>query len=253
MRGSICRLRLFPALFLIPITILSAAAPPSQASGQATVSTTNLYQFRVPTPDGIGKFFLNREIARVMGHEGTDWLERPERETEERPDTVIRLLNLKGGDSVADIGAGSGYFTRRLARAVGPRGHVLAVDIQPQMLADLTNRLVRAGITNVSAVLGADRDPGLPPASIDLALLVDVYHELEYPFEMMVAIARALKPGGRVVLVEYRAEDPAVPIKPVHKLSEAQARRELAAAGFQWRGTHRDLPRQHILEFQKQP
>jgi len=240
-------------LSLVPLTIRLAAAPPTPVPAQAIVSTTNLYQSRAATPDGIGKFFLNREISRVMGHEGADWLERPERETEERPDTVLRLLNLKPGDTVADIGAGSGYFSRRLARAVGPRGHVFAVDIQIQMLTDITNRLARAGITNVSPVLGADRDPRLPPASIDLALLVDVYHELEYPFEMLVAISRSLKPGGRVVLVEYRAEDPAVPIKPLHKMSEAQARRELVAAGLQWLRTHRDLPRQHILEFQKEP
>ena len=253
MHHSALRLCLLLAFSLVPLTIRLAAAPPTPVPGQAIVLTTNLYQFRAPTPDGIGKFFLDREISRVMGHEGADWLERPERETEERPDTVLRLLNLKPGDTVADIGAGSGYFTRRLARAVGPRGRVFAVDIQLQMLTELTNRLTRAGITNVSPILGADRDPRLPPASIDLALLVDVYHELEYPFEMLVAISRSLKPGGRVVLVEYRAEDPAVPIKPLHKMSEAQARRELAAAGLQWLRTHRDLPRQHILEFQKKP
>jgi tRNA A58 N-methylase Trm61 len=239
------------ALALLNCGGLSGAEAPSPAVGPVPGTGTNVYRFREPTPDGIGKLMLGREISHVMGHEGADWLERPERETEERPEAVLRRLNLKPGETVADIGAGSGYFTRRLARAVGPRGRVFAVDIQPQMLTELTNRLTRAGITNVTPVLGADRDPRLSPASIDLALLVDVYHELEYPFEMMVAIARALKPGGRVVLVEYRAEDPAVPIKPLHKMSEAQARRELAAAGFEWLGTHPDLPSQHILEFRK--
>jgi SAM-dependent methyltransferase len=253
MRQSALSVNLLLALPLALLALRLSAAPPIPVPGQAIVSTNNLYQFRAPNPDGIGKFFLNREISRVMGHEGADWLERPEREIEERPDTVLRVLNLKPGDTVADIGAGSGYFTRRLARAVGPRGRVFGVDIQPQMLTDLTNRLARTGITNVSPILGTDRDPRLPLASIDLALLVDVYHELEYPFEMLVAISRSLKPGGRVVLVEYRAEDPAVPIKPLHKMSEAQARRELTAAGLQWLRTHRDLPRQHILEFQKQP
>jgi SAM-dependent methyltransferase len=251
--------RLRPGLTLILTLGAFSGAIPIQAEAAtsapnpAIAAPTNYYQFRSPSPDGIGKVFLGREISHVMGHEGTGWLERPERDSEERPDTVLRLLNLKPGDTVADIGAGSGYFTRRLARAVGAGGRVFAVDIQPQMLTELTNRLARAGITNVSPVLGGERDPGLSPASIDLALLVDVYHELEYPFEMLGAMSRSLKPGGRVVLVEYRAEDPAIPIKPLHKISEAQARRELAAAGFEWIRTHRELPSQHILEFRKKP
>ena len=152
---------------------------------------------------------------------------------------------------MADIGAGSGYYTRRLARAVLPGGKVFAVDIQPEMLVELTNRLARTGLTNVLPVLGTVSDPRLPAGSVDVALLVDVYHELEYPREMAEALGRSLKPGGRVVLVEFREEDPKVPISPHHKMSEAQVRRELEAAGFVWVKTHRELPWQHVIEFRR--
>lgn len=205
-----------------------------------------------PRPDGIGKIYLGREIAAVMGHEGAAWLERPEREKEERPAQVLELLALRPGDVVADVGAGSGYFTRRLARAVGPQGKVFAVDVQPEMLAILTNRMAAESITNVVPVLGTMSDPRLAEGTIDVALLVDVYHELSYPREVMAAICRALKPGGRVVLVEYRGEDPAVPIKERHKMTEAQVRRELGVQPLVWERTVSDrLPWQHYLEFRK--
>jgi ubiquinone/menaquinone biosynthesis C-methylase UbiE len=201
-------------------------------------------------PDGIGRFFLGREIAHVMGHEGASWLEREERQQEERPDRLLDLLALRPGDVVADVGAGSGYHTRRMARQVGPEGRVYAVDVQPEMLEILSGRLREEGITNVVTVLGSTADPHLPDASVDVVLMVDVYHELSEPYEMMTALCRALKPGGRVVLVEYRAGDAEVPIKPLHTMTETQVRREMALHPVRWERTVSDmLPWQHYIEF----
>ena len=178
-------------------------------------------------------------------------LENPARDAEQKPQEVMMALGLKEGERIADIGAGTGYFSERLAKCVGPRGRVLAIDIQPEMLSLLTNRMRPLGITNVTPVFGKVSDPGLQPASVDLALLVDVYHEFAFPYEMMQHVCEALKPGGRVVLVEYRTEDPAVPIKPVHKMSEAQVRREMAAQPLEWVETNRVLPWQNIFVFKK--
>jgi ubiquinone/menaquinone biosynthesis C-methylase UbiE len=208
-------------------------------------------------PDGIGKFYLGREIADVMGHEAADWLERPERQREERTDLLIPLLKLKPGDNVADIGAGTGYYTRLLAKAVeanlptGKPGLVYAEDIQPEMLGILTNKMAAAGLGNVRPVLGTLTDPKLPAGSLDLILLVDVYHEFDHPFEMAEAMCRALKPGGRMVFVEFRGEDPAVAIKRVHKMTEAQVRKEMAMQPLAWVETIRALPQQHIIVFRK--
>lgn len=208
------------------------------------------YTYRSPSSDGIGKIYQGREIAQVMGHEGAYWLERPSRELEERPLAAIEALGLAPTAIVADIGAGTGYFATRIARRV-PQGKVLAVDIQPEMLALLGENLAEAGITNVEGILGQPDRPNLPPEGVDLALLVDAYHEFEYPREMMMGIRSALKPGGRVVLVEYRAENPLILIKRLHKLSAAQARRELAAVGLRWIKTDDRLPQQHLLFFEK--
>jgi precorrin-6B methylase 2 len=208
------------------------------------------YEYRQPhDPDGIGKFYCGREIAHVMGHQGADWLERPEREAEERPETLVEALQLRPGEVVADIGAGSGYMTRRLAAKVGARGRVLAVDIQPEMLQLLRDKMTAAGVTNVMAVLGTESDPNLGSNTVDVVVMVDVYHEFELPFEMMTAICRSLKPSGRVVFVEYRAEDPRVPIKPLHKMSEAQVRKEMAPFPLGWIETQEALPRQHMIVF----
>ena len=204
-------------------------------------------------PDGLGKFYLGREIAQVMGHQAADWLERPEREKQERPDLLLPALKLKKGETVADIGAGSGYYTRRLAALVGEKGLVYAVDIQPEMLELLTNKMAELKIHNVKPVLGQLTDPRLPPGSVDLALMVDVYHEFDHPYEMAQALCRALRPGGRLVFVEFRGEDKSVPIKPVHKMTEAQVRKEMAVQPLEWVETIETLPWQHIIIFKKRP
>lgn len=217
-----------------------------------SATATNRYEFRKEhSRDGIGKFYMGREISHVMGHQAADWLERPERDAEEHTEKLVNELVVKPGDVIADIGAGTGYFTRRLARKTGSTGAVLAVDIQPEMLDLLTNQMAGAGITNVKPVLGTVSDPRLAAGSVDLVLMVDVYHEFEFPFEMMDAITRALKPGGRVVFVEFRGEDPGVPIKPLHKMTEAQVKKEMAALPLRWKETISVLPRQHIIVFQK--
>jgi SAM-dependent methyltransferase len=210
------------------------------------------YEYRVDhDPDGTGKFYMGREIAQVMGHLGADWLERPEREEEEQPEKLLTALKLQPGDVVADIGAGSGFFTFRMAPRVGAKGLVYAVDIQREMLDIIGRRMRQGGVRNVRPVLGTITDPKLPPDSADLMLLVDVYHEFSHPWEMTRAMVRALKPGGRLVFVEYRAEDPRVPIKPVHKMTEAQVRKEMQAHPLRWEATLNTLPRQHIVIFRK--
>ncbi len=220
------------------------------ASPQPGTAETNRYTYRqVHDPDGIGKFYMGREIARVMGHDSAEWLERPQRLAEEDPDRLVRELHLRPGQVVADIGSGTGYISRRLAQVVGPAGKVLAVDVQPEMLELLKAFDTRLGVTNIVPTLGTTTDPQLPSASVDLALMVDVYHEFDLPFEMMQGICRALKPGGRVVLVEYRAENPAVPIKPLHKMTQAQVKREMSVLPLQWVQTIEVLPRQHIIVF----
>jgi SAM-dependent methyltransferase len=209
-----------------------------------------LYREGRGSPDGIGKFYQGREIAAVMGFEGAAWLERPSRASEERPDLLVEELHLQPGMTVADIGAGSGYLSRRLAPIVGS-GRVFAVDVQPQMVALLRELSQKPEFKNLVPIQGDTGDVKLPPASTDLAVLVDVYHELAYPYEVMRSLIRALKPGGRVVLVEYRGEDPAVPIKPLHKMSEAQIVREMSVLPLTWERTSERLPMQHIVVFRK--
>jgi ubiquinone/menaquinone biosynthesis C-methylase UbiE len=202
-------------------------------------------------PDGIGKFYLGREIAQVMGHQGAGWLERPEREKEEQPAKLLEALDLKAGDVVADIGAGSGYHTFRMAPRVGPRGKVLAVDIQPEMLDLIRRRMKETKIANVEPVLGTEADPKLPEGGVDLILLVDVYHEFAQPYEMTQAMVRALKPGGRLVFVEFRLEDPAVPIKLVHKMTRKQVIKEMEPHPLEYVKTVTSLPWQHVIIFKK--
>ena len=190
-----------------------------------------------------------RRYAHVMGFQAADWLDRQERVAEEEPDLAVEALGLRPGDTVADIGAGSGYMTIRMAKRVGPTGRVYAEDIQPEMLALLETRTTQAKLANVVPVLGSFTDPKLPSAAVDLELLVDVYHEFSEPQSMLRGLRRALKPGGRLVLLEYRKEDPAVPILPEHKMSVAEAKLEVEAEGFRLSATDERLPRQHILIF----
>jgi len=193
-----------------------------------------------------------RRYALPMSVEGAAWLERPERIQEEDPDLALRLLAIARGSTIADIGAGSGYFTIRMARLTGPEGRVYASDIQPGMLTLLRANVARTGLTNVTPVLGAVDDPKLPREAIDLALMVDVYHEFSEPQKMLQRIREALKPTGRLVLLEYRAEDPSVPILPSHKMAAAQATLEVEHEGFRLDRIYHELPRQHLLIFTRQ-
>lgn len=202
-------------------------------------------------PNGTGKFYMGREIALVMGHEGAGWLDRPQREQEEQPVKLLAALKLKPGMAVADIGAGSGYYTLRLADAVGPQGKVYAVDIQPEMLDLIQAKAKAKKVTNVVSALGTEQDPKLPDGAVDLIVLVDVYHEFSHPFEMVTAMTKALKPGGRLVFVEFRLEDPEVPIKLVHKMSERQVKKEMEPHPLKWVETVGTLPWQHVIVFEK--
>jgi SAM-dependent methyltransferase len=240
----------FLAVFLI-FPLATALGPAGEPSASFSAAALLYEQHQNHDPDGIGKFYRGREIAQVMGHQAADWLERPERESEEKPDLVLQALQLKPGDAVADIGAGTGYYSRRLARTVGTNGVVYAVDIQPEMLEILTNNMARLKLGNVKPILGGLSDPRLAPASVDLILMVDVYHEFDHPHEMTVGMVKALKPGGRIVFVEFRGEDPRVPIKPLHKMTEAQVRKEMAGFPIVWVQTLEVLPWQHIIVFRK--
>ena len=190
-----------------------------------------------------------RRFAPVMGYQGADWLERSERIEEEAPDTALDVVGIAKGSTVADIGAGSGYMTVRLAARVGPDGRVFANDLQPQMIELLRRRVAREKITNVTLVQGAVDDPKLPSASVDLEMMVDVYHELSQPQIMLRHLREALKSGGRLVLLEYRKEDPSIPIRFEHKMSVAEAKMEVEAEGFTLSRVDESLPRQHILIF----
>jgi ubiquinone/menaquinone biosynthesis C-methylase UbiE len=201
--------------------------------------------------DGIGKRYMGREIAAVMGWQGAAWLEREERVREERTDLLLVALDLKPGMVVADVGAGTGYLSRRMAPAVAPGGKVLAVDVQPEMVGMLQALARQEGLSNIQASLGAEDDVKLPSESVDLAIMVDVYHELAFPYEVLRSIVQALRPGGHVVFVEYRAEDPRVPIKRLHKMSEAQVRREAEVHPLVWERTVNTLPWQHMVVFRK--
>ena len=208
-------------------------------------------QLKRPNVEGIGKFYMGREISHVMGHRGAKWLERPEREREEGTTEMINCLKLKPGDNVADIGVGTGYIARRMARVIGPKGTVFGVDIQREMLALLEKNMKKLGLNNVKGVRGTISDPKLKPNSLDLVIMVDVYHEFSHPYEMMQGIVKALKPGGRVAFVEYRGEDPKVPIKRLHKMTEAQVKKEAALFALEHVETYKGLPWQHVVFFRK--
>lgn len=208
----------------------------------------DVYEYRDrPSADGIGKFYLGREIAQVMGHRGAAWLERPSRIQEEKPHVLMANLDIEPTDVIADIGAGTGYLTVRLAPKV-PQGKVLAVDVQPEMLEMLGDR---NDLENIELILASETDPHLPEEAVDMAIMLDVYHELESPYEVMQNVVRSLRPGGKMVLVEYRGENPLVPIKRLHKMTEKQVRKEMKAVGLTRVETNEELPRQHLLIFEK--
>lgn len=224
------------------------------ASGATLAQTTASNSRYTATPssiDGIGKRYMGREISGVMGWQGAAWLERNEREREERTDLLLKALALTPGMVVADIGAGTGYLSRRMAPAVTPGGKILAVDLQPEMVKILEKGIKSAGLTQIEVRLSAVDDVLLPANSVDLAVMVDVYHELAFPFEVMTSVMKALKPGGRMVFVEYKAEDIRVPIKPLHKMTEAQIRREAGVFALEWERTVSTLPWQHVVVFRK--
>src|SRR5579884_4024861 len=190
----------WPLLGLLLYAVAAAGAIPGRAAppGEPPAGKAGRYEtHKVHDPDGIGKFYMGREIAQVMGHQAAEWLDRPEREKEEAPSKLMRLLAVKSGDAVADIGAGTGYFSFRLSDRVGPKGKVYAEEIQKEMLDIIAARMKQRGIQNIERVLGTESDPKLPADSLDLILLVDVYHEFNYPYEMTRGMVRALKPGGR--------------------------------------------------------
>jgi len=217
----------------------------------APAQPENIYGSVKASQGGTGKTFAGREIASVMSWRGAGWLERPERQAEERPDLLLNALDLKPGMVVADVGTGSGYYARRLAAGVGPKGKVYAVDTQADMLALLKKQQTSEGQGTIVPVLASETALGLPEQSLDLAILVDVYHELLYPVEVMASLAASMKPGGQIVLIEYRAEDPAVPIKTLHKMSEAQIKKEAALLGLVWVKTIAVLPWQHLVILKK--
>lgn len=208
------------------------------------------YSYKTPSYDGIGKVYMGREISFVMGFEGMYWLERISREQEESVSFAIKNLPVSESSVVADIGAGSGYYTFKIAPKV-PQGKVFAVEIQDQAINYLKAKSKELGFSNVIPVMGTEKSPNLPFATVDLAIMVDVYHELEFPVEMLAAIKKSLKPGGKLLLIEYRGEDPAIAIKPLHKMTVKQAEKELEANGFKLVENGKFMKIQHFLVFEK--
>ncbi|MFN5376101.1 MAG: class I SAM-dependent methyltransferase [Chitinophagaceae bacterium] len=209
------------------------------------------YTIKKGDPNGINKWYMGRQIAYVMSHWGIDWLERPERQFEENSTLLLKNLNLKSGMQIADIGAGSGYYSSLISKRIG-NGKVYAVDVEPQMILFLNERIKEEKLSNVTTVLGSETSVALPSSSMDLILLVDVYHEFSFPYEMGLSMYNALKPNGRLVLVEFRSEDESVPIKTIHKMSEAQSVKELKAVGFRLEKNISNLPWQHCMVFVKE-
>ena len=228
----------FALLFIVNLTLAQQTIPP----GYVTIPVS---------PDSIGKRYMDREISAVMGWQGATWLERDKREREERTDLLLDSLALQPGMIVADIGAGTGYLSRRMAPLVMPGGKIIALDLQPEMISILQTTVNQSGLKQIEVKQGSVDNIKLPKNSIDMAIMVDVYHELAYPYEVMVSILQALKPRGRLVFVEYKAEDIRVPIKPLHKMSEAQIKREAGIFPLDWERTVSTLPWQHVVVFRK--
>ena len=237
--------------FLTLILLLSSLSCFNRAQNKQVLDQdTSVYQIKSTSSGGTGKFYLGREISQVMGAAGADWLERSERQQEENSNLAISKLPLNSGSVVADIGAGSGYYSFRIAKKI-PQGKVFAVEVQDEFIKLLNSRKKEQNTTNVEIIKGSEKSPNLPENSTDLAIMVDVYHELLYPQEMLQGIRKSLKPGGKLLLLEYRAEDPSIAIKELHKMSVAQVNKELSANGFKLAQRRDFLPIQHFLLYEK--
>ncbi|MBC2839302.1 class I SAM-dependent methyltransferase [Robiginitalea sp. SC105] len=246
---------LFAFLILLPLGSCrgqeKAQTPPETRGGAGPgTKQEEPYTYKNGSVFGTGKWYMGREIAHVMGFQGMRWLERPEREAEEQTAKLLRNMDIQPGDIVADIGAGSGYHVFKMAPMAEP-GHIYAVDIQEEMLAAIRKKNRELDLKNIKLVQGGEKSTNLPKNTVDKVLMVDVYHEFAFPVEMLASIRESLKPGGAVYLIEYRKEDPEVPIKELHKMSEAQAVKEMEAAGFELRRNFGNLPWQHCMVFVK--
>jgi SAM-dependent methyltransferase len=246
-----CRSTLAAPSAAIILALLGTATPAQTGPTCARAPTSaSVYQTGAASRDGIGKFYCQREIAHIMGFEGAAWLERPDRQSEERPDLMVNALHLAAGMNVADVGAGSGYLSKLIAPLIAP-GQLFAVDVQPQMVDLLKGLAAEPGTRNIVPILGSSDSVNLRKNSIDVAVMVDTYHELSQPYEIVQSIMSALKSGGRLVFVEYRGEDPNVAIKPLHKMTVAQIRLEMKAFPLVLERTDEQLPIQHIVVFRK--
>jgi precorrin-6B methylase 2 len=228
----------------------AAARCQSPAKDPYTTKKDPGYTFSRASADGIGKFYMGREIAQVMGASGIDWLERPQRQSEENTDLAIKKMNLGPASVVADIGAGSGYYSFRIASQL-PQGKVYAVEVQSEMINYLRQRKEQTHTQNIIVVKADSMNVNLPAHSIDLAIMVDVYHELAWPREIINSLSNSLKPSGKILLIEYRGEDPAVPIKALHKTTVSELSREFNANGFKLDYRGEFLPIQHFLLFKR--
>ncbi len=235
--------------FILLLIFISSLNFSCQAQSNK-VSSEEIYTSKEASWDGTGKVYLGREISQVMGFAGKDWLERAEREREEGISTALKNLPIDSKSVVADIGAGSGYYTFRIAPLV-EEGKVYAVDIQDAAVTYIKQESEKLGFENVVPILGSEKSPNLPKEEVDLVIMVDVYHELSYPHEMLQAIHESLKPEGKILLLEYKGEDPTINIKPLHKMTENQVKKELKANGFKFVKNGNFLPIQHFLIFEK--
>jgi protein-L-isoaspartate O-methyltransferase len=230
------------------LLLFTLVLPLSNCNSQNTAKDP--YTYKTGDWNGIGKWYMGREIARVMGYQGINWLERPEREGEERTSLLLKNMDIQAGDAIADIGAGSGYHAFKMAKMAG-EGLIYAVDIQEEMLAEISRKIEETGVSNVRPVKGSEKSVNLPENSVDKVLIVDVYHEVSFPKELMASLYNAMRADGKLYLIEYRAEDATVPIKEIHKMSEKQAVKEMKAAGFRLEENLANLPWQHCMVFVK--
>ena len=232
------------------LLLLFISIPLHQCKGQ-TAETKEVYTYKNGDPNGIGKWYMGREIAHVMGFQGMSWLERPEREKEENTTTLLQNMNIRANDTIADIGAGSGFHVFKMA-SIAEKGMVYAVDIQEEMLAAIQKKKEQDGPQNILTIKGSEKSVNLPENSVNKILMVDVYHEFNFPMEMIASMKTALRAQGKIYLIEYRGEDDEVPIKKAHKMTEAQAVSEMAAAGMKLEQNIGNLPWQHCMVFVKE-